>query len=238
MEDRIAELESEVETLKIELNEVSAKCKSEVEKLRSELGDIQVPRDKTEESIINKKGFASVSAYGGEAEKFGLWYFKLELFLLASHPELDQVMKWSVAIGEPVTVEDMDKYCRTTNIPREYLNTLSNQLYILLGSKTTGTAEVMVRGLREAGHARGILAWQKIHTEARGLNGVGLQALNRRVNSPSRATKMTDVEPMITQWELDLKRLQDLTGTAMMEVQAKEALLAIVPKDLKTRCTP
>ena len=122
MEDRIAELESEVETMKIELHEVSAKCKVEVEKLRGELGDIQAPRDKTEESIINKKGFASVSSYGGEAEKFVFWYFKLELFLLASHPELDKVMKWSEALGEPVTDEDMNKYCNTIKMSREYLN--------------------------------------------------------------------------------------------------------------------
>lgn len=187
--------------------------------------------------LTSKKSFSVIQRYGGKADDFDMWKFRMATFLMEepgwegllkaldtftvipSDAQLGQMITDTV-VAEPA-IEDAQE-----------VKAMCKQLYQVLCMNLEDNA---LKGIRNLSHkeANGFLGWIKLNLEVTAMTGQRLQGLNRKVYQPPRVKKYQEVISALDSWEINKRELERHEGKTLMDSAAIFALKSIVPEELE-----
>jgi len=218
----VAALLQRITTLEGIVTEMSEKLQKEKEK----------ERGREEKILTARKGYQNIRKYGGKPETFHSWKYKMEMFLEGEDKHFVKFLKWIEGQVDEITKEDLNDYdLNEAGADVEWMN---RQLYLLLAATLEEDSPqlALVQNLREKDDVRGAVAWAMIVRDATGMNGTRLQALARKVHSPEKVKKYSEVLAAVEQWTLHVSEFERATDSKVPDVAKFTALRQLVPKEL------
>ena len=140
--------------------------------------------------MTNRRSYDKLMGYGGHAEKFDDWRFKIVNFLEEEPAYRGYLKELEQNKGVQITGDHLRALQNAREIGEEKPTTqwLDHHLYQVLVLNCSGEALAMVKTHKDD-EARGANAWRALIGEAVGLTGNRFQGIVARVFSPERITK-------------------------------------------------
>ena len=206
--EEVAALLQRITTLEGIVTEMSEKLQKEKEK----------ERGREEKILTARKGYQNIRKYGGKPETFHSWKYKMEMFLEGEDKHFVKFLKWIEGQVDEITKEDLTDYdLNEAGADVEWMN---RQLYLLLAATLEEDSPqlALVQNLREKDEVRGAVAWAMIVRDATGMNGTRLQALARKVHSPEKVKKYSEVLAAVEQWTLHVSEFERARGSEVHNI--------------------
>lgn len=133
--------------------------------------------------------------------------------------EWTQALQWAATEKEPIDDLDITPYSKAG------MQKLSQQLYVLLLSKTAGEAQEV---LLSCDNGQGIEAWRQICVRLGISSSLELTQRMRMLYSPKTPKKVDEVAGAITRWEAEYAEIvKEKSGFKIEELQKKKSSLTI-----------
>ena len=187
-------------------------------------------------NITTKKSFSGLPKYGGKADEYDDWKFKMKTFL---HEEkgyqelLQAVDKLTTRITDNDINEIFEKLTEELGsevINREHMN---QQLYQALSLNLYGPALSVIKNLEKEMTTNGLKGWWKIGYEVSSMTAQRMNAMSKKVLQPKRVKKYNDVNAAIEEWEIAMVKYEEATKAMIPDQTKMFSVQQIVPEDLE-----
>ena len=185
------------------------------------------------ESVTMKRAFQSLPRYGGKAEDYDDWKFKVKTFLSEEDGYAEIIIELEL-LGTAPTVSHMTNFFDKLRekFPEVDMARCNKQLYQLLSLNLTDKALAQVKNLYDQVDTNGFVAWWKLGFECNAMTAQRMQGLANKVLAPRRCKKYGEVVQALEEWEYSLK-LYERTEGQMSDRTRVFALRRIVPEELE-----
>ena len=174
---RIEDLERRLEETEGAVGQHHAEMRKQHGRLE-ELEKGKVEKDRMTRSVLDVKGTQSLPEYGGVAEQYDHWNFKVQTFMVDYFPEFRSLFNHMESTQEEVE-ETITRNPEAHGFNRDSFKFMDDQLYQVLAQKTMGETVATVMQLQNAGTGRGVKAWQKILWATKGRNKMRIHELSK-----------------------------------------------------------
>ena len=151
--------------------------------------------------LIDTKGLAKPDKFSGSEENFLYWRTRIESFLVAAVPELEEVLEWAEEFDTEINRADVVAAWGDLNPSHktvEGIEQLDAQVYALLQTLCEREAFSIVRS---SGKNRGFESWRKLLRRFDPTTGGRRRAMLRHILNPNKITKIEELSAALEQWE-------------------------------------
>lgn len=189
-------------------------------------------------TLIDTKGLAKPDRFSGSEESFLYWRTRIESFLVASMPEMEDVFEWIEEFDGEISKTDVQAAWGAVNPSHKAIEGIEQadaQFHALLQTLCEKEAFTVVRS---AGKNRGFEGWCRLLRRFDPSTGNRRRAMLRHILTPTKVTKVEDLSSALEAWEetvrvYECRRKSDGTRHELDEEIKVSVLEALCPQEIE-----
>ena len=170
----------------------------QMEVVQKLLEKISEPKDQGEgkqkrTDVTREKTFGDLPKLTGKPEAFSSWRFKMFAYL-SKDEKFAAVINWIESRKETITIDDMADFEMQDNpLDLGDIKWYNSQLWSVLAANCVDAPLGQIKNLADATEVRGMIAWQRVTRDYRGMSAQRLIGLVERTYAPMKIKRLEDM---------------------------------------------